>query len=66
MYAGAENPKDEIELIGNPTIKLQIPGGTPGDIATAAIIVNSIQRVVDASPGLKTVRDLRPASSIFV
>lgn len=65
MYAGAANPHDEIELVGNPTIRLQIPGGTPGDIATAAIIVNSIPRVVDSSPGLKTVKDLRPASSVF-
>jgi 2,4-diaminopentanoate dehydrogenase len=65
MYAGAQNPRDEIELVGNPTIRLQIPGGTPGDIATAAIIVNSVPRVVDASPGLKTVKDLRPASSVL-
>ncbi len=65
MYAGATNPRDEIELVGNPTIKLQIPGGTPGDIATSAIIVNSIQRTVDSAPGLKTVRDLRPASSVL-
>ena len=65
MYAGAENPRDEIELIGNPTIKLQVPMGTPGDIATAAIIVNSIPRVVEASPGLKTAKDLRPASSVM-
>jgi 2,4-diaminopentanoate dehydrogenase len=65
MYAGAPHPRDEIELVGNPTIKLQIPGGTPGDIATCAIIVNSIPRAVDAAPGLKTVRDLRPASSVM-
>lgn len=66
MYANAANPRDEIELVGNPTIKLEIPGGTPGDIATAAIIVNSIPRVFDSTPGLKTVRDLRPATSVLV
>jgi len=66
MYAQAQNPHDEIELFGTPTIKLQITGGTPGDIATAAIIVNSISRVVDSEPGLKTVRDLRPASSVLI
>lgn len=65
MYAGAANPRDEIELVGNPTIRLQVPGGTPGDIATSAIIVNSVPRVVEATPGLKTVKDLRPASSIM-
>ena len=66
MYAGAIGTRDEIELVGNPTIKLEIPSGTPGDIATGAIIVNSIQRVVEASPGLKTVKDLRPASSVLL
>jgi len=66
MYAQAQNPHDEIELVGTPNIKLQIPGGTPGDIATAAIIINSIPRVVDSAPGLKTVKDLRPASSILI
>jgi 2,4-diaminopentanoate dehydrogenase len=65
MYAGAKDTRDEIEFIGNPTIRLQIPGGTPGDIATSAIIVNSIPRVVEASPGLKTVRDLKPACSVM-
>lgn len=65
MYAGAENSRDEIELLGDPTIRLQIPGGTPGDIATSAIIVNSVPRVVESTPGLKTVKDLRPASSVM-
>jgi hypothetical protein len=65
MYAGAADPYDEIELVGEPTIKLRILGGTPGDIATAAIIVNSIPRVIDAPPGLLTVKDLRPASSVM-
>jgi hypothetical protein len=65
MYAGAETPFDEIELVGTPTITLRIPGGTPGDIATSAVIVNSIPRVFEAEPGLKTVADLRPATSIL-
>ena len=66
MFAGAQDPRDEIELVGNPTIKLQIPGGTPGDIATAAVIVNSIPRVVDSRPGLVTVKDLKPATSVLI
>ena len=66
MFAGAQDPRDEIELVGNPTIKLQIPGGTPGDIATAAVSVNSIPRVVDSRPGLVTVKDLKPATSVLI
>jgi len=65
MYAGAKDPYDEIELRGVPSIKLKIPGGTPGDVATAALIVNSIPRVIESEAGLKTVRDLRPAASVF-
>ncbi len=65
MYAGAKESMDEIRLSGNPNISLKIPGGTPGDIATAAIVVNSIPRVVEAEPGLMTVKDLKPASGVF-
>ena len=65
MYSGAEDPHDEVEIIGEPNMKLRIPGGTPGDTATAAIVVNSIPRVVESGPGLLTVKDLRPAASVF-
>jgi len=65
MYAGAKDPRDEIVIEGEPSLALTIPGGTPGDIATAAVVVNSIPRVVEARPGLLTVRELRPASSVF-
>jgi 2,4-diaminopentanoate dehydrogenase len=58
MYVGAENPRDEIELTGNPSIKLVLPGGTPGDIATPAILVNMIPAVVHAVPGLHTMATL--------
>jgi len=66
MYAGASDTYDEIEFLGVPNISLRIPGGTPGDIATAAIIVNSIPRVIDSRSGLVTVKDLRPASSLLI
>src|SRR5208283_2630430 len=66
MYAGAKETRDEIVIEGEPNISLVVPGGTPGDDATAAVIVNSIPRVVEAAPGLLTVRELRPASSVFL
>ena len=43
MYVGAREPHDTIELTGTPGLKL-IPGGTHGDFATAAVVVNSIAR----------------------
>ncbi|HEX4545298.1 MAG TPA: hypothetical protein VH110_02975 [Candidatus Acidoferrum sp.] len=58
MYVGAKDPADTITLTGHPNISLAIPGGSHGDIATAAVVVNSIPVILDASAGLRTARDL--------
>jgi len=58
MYVGAKDPHDAIFIDGTPPIRLTITGGVMGDIATAAMLVNSIPRVLEASPGLKTMADL--------
>jgi len=58
MYVGAKHPADSIELRGQPNLSLTIPGGTHGDIATAAIAVNTIPSILAAPAGLRTVRDL--------
>ena len=58
MYVGAKNPADAVELRGEPNLALTIPGGTHGDIATAAIAVNAIPAILAAPAGLRTVRDL--------
>jgi hypothetical protein len=58
MYIGAENPHDSISIKGNPPVNARIEGGVAGDQATAAILVNSTPAVVDARPGLVTVKDL--------
>jgi len=58
MYVGAKEPSDTIELVGQPHIRMTIPGGTHGDIATAAVVVNSIPAILDAPAGLRTSRDL--------
>jgi hypothetical protein len=58
MYVGAKDPADSIELKGHPDIRLVIPGGSPGDIATASVVVNSIPAILDAPAGLRTARDL--------
>lgn len=58
MYVGAKDPGDTIELEGHPNIRLVIPGGSHGDIATAAVAVNSIPAILDAPSGLCTSRDL--------
>lgn len=58
MYVGAKQPADTIELHGEPNLKITIPGGTHGDIATAAVAVNAIPAILAAPAGLRTVRDL--------
>ena len=63
-YLGAPEPYDEVKVSGVPNLTLRIPGGVPGDAATASIVVNSIPKVLSATPGLKTMRDL-PVPSYY-
>jgi 4-hydroxy-tetrahydrodipicolinate reductase len=63
-YLGAPEPYDEVRIAGLPNLKLRIPGGVPGDIATASIVVNSIPKVLSAHPGLRTMKDL-PIPSFY-
>ncbi len=57
MYVGAKNPRDTITIDGVPPLEVEVVG-THGDRATAAIVVNAIPRVVEAPPGLLTMKDL--------
>ena len=50
-YLGAPESYDEVRIEGVPRLSLKIPGGVPGDIATASIVVNSIPKVLSAPPG---------------
>ena len=58
MYVGAKESSDTVELTGQPNIRLTIPGGTHGDIATASVVVNCIPSILAAPAGLRTARDL--------
>ena len=51
---------DRVRLRGVPDLELEIPGGLPGDLATAAVVVNSVPRVLAASPGLRVMSELPP------
>ena len=63
-YLGAPESYDEVRIAGVPRLILKIPGGVPGDIATASIVVNSIPKVLAARPGLQTMKDL-PVPSFY-
>jgi 2,4-diaminopentanoate dehydrogenase len=58
---GEPNPHERIVIEGDPGIELRL-NGVNGDAATCAIIVNAIPVVVEASPGLRTMADLRAVS----
>jgi len=57
ICVGLEEARDTIYVEGKPSLKLTIEG-VHGDMATAAVVVNAIPRVVDAPPGLVTMADL--------
>jgi 4-hydroxy-tetrahydrodipicolinate reductase len=63
-YLGAPETYDQIDIEGSPRLSAKFAGGIHGDVATASITVNSIPRVLTASPGLHTMRDL-PLPSFF-
>jgi len=63
-YLGAPESYDTVDIEGSPRLSMKIPGGIPGDLATASIVVNSIPKVLSAAPGLHTMRDL-PLPSFF-
>lgn len=63
-YLGAPESYDSVEIEGSPRLTMKIAGGIHGDVATASITVNSIPKVLHATPGLHTMRDL-PLPSFF-
>jgi len=58
-YLGAPASYDAVRISGNPPLDMMIRGGIHGDIATASMVVNSIDAAIDADPGLQTMRSLR-------
>jgi 4-hydroxy-tetrahydrodipicolinate reductase len=63
-YLGAPDAYDLIDIDGLPRMSVKIEGGIHGDAATTAIVINSIPKVIDAAPGLHTMRDM-PLPSYF-
>jgi 4-hydroxy-tetrahydrodipicolinate reductase len=63
-FLGAPESFDAIQIEGVPPLSVRIAGGVHGDVATASMVVNSIPKVLAASPGLHTMLDL-PLPSCF-
>jgi len=57
-YIGAEEEYDSISIEGVPNINQKITPCVHGDLGTVAVIANSIPKVMNAPPGLLTMKDL--------
>jgi 4-hydroxy-tetrahydrodipicolinate reductase len=54
MAIGTTDPHDRVEIDGPVPLKLRIEGGTPGDTATVAAMLNGARVLPTAPPGLHT------------
>lgn len=61
-YAGVEEEYDEVIIEGIPKIHEKIIGGVHGDIGTVAMTINTIPKAVEASPGIKLMKDIAAPS----
>ncbi len=58
LALGAEPPGDQLVIESDTRLTVDIPGGIPGDSATAQLVVHAAPRVASAESGLLTVLDL--------
>jgi len=61
---GAPESYDAVYITGIPNLEVIVKGGVHGDVATAAMLVNSIARVIQAPPGLVTMKDMSIVSAL--
>jgi 4-hydroxy-tetrahydrodipicolinate reductase len=64
-YIGAEEEYDAITITGVPLVKQKIQPCIHGDLGTAAIVVNTIPKVLKAPAGLITMKDLPVPSAVL-
>ncbi|MFX0209084.1 MAG: dihydrodipicolinate reductase, partial [Candidatus Hodarchaeota archaeon] len=57
-YAGASPAYDEVKIEGLPNITQRIEGGLHGDYGTVGMVINAIPLVIEAQPGLLTMKDI--------
>lgn len=62
MYLGAPDPRDEVNITGEPAFTVRNEGGFHGDVTTPPIVVNAARQVLAADTGLKTMIDLPPGT----
>jgi 4-hydroxy-tetrahydrodipicolinate reductase len=58
MSVAAPDPRDRIQLTGDPPLDVVFRGGTHGDRGTVGAAINAIPRLLSATPGLHHIYDL--------
>jgi hypothetical protein len=64
VYVGAEAPRDHVLVDGDPPVDATIAGGVNGELAAAAVLLNSLPKVLAAPAGVLTVKDLTLVHSL--
>jgi len=59
-----EEEYDAISIEGIPNVNQKIIGGVHGDVGTVAVVLNMIPKVLNAAPGLATMKDLPLPSAL--
>ncbi len=62
MAVGASD-EDRVDIAGDPPMSVVVEGGTFGDTATVAAVVNTARRVAGARPGLRTMLEIPAAAT---
>jgi 2,4-diaminopentanoate dehydrogenase len=57
-YVDPPETYDRVRVEGSPRLDVKATGGFPGELSAAAVVVNTIPKVLAAPPGLHTMRSL--------
>lgn len=64
-YIGAKEEYDAIAITGVPTVRQKIQPCIHGDIGTVAMVINAIPKVLNATAGLLTMKNLPVPSAVL-
>lgn len=64
MYLDALDPHDMVRLESDPPMEAYLKGGTSGDRATVAAVVNAVPRLLAANPGVRLMTELPLAAGV--
>jgi len=64
-YVGSEEEYDQVEIDGTPPVNCRISPCVHGDHGTVAMLVNMVPKVVNAPPGLLTMKDIQLPSAFL-